>query len=340
MIKSLTGLRGIAAIVVMLYHMWSGTLATEACMAMITMMAMSGMVNAMHHSRVPGNGRQYWRYLALRLAHILPLHWLTLGALLIAGNHTVNWVLGANALLIHAWIPDLSVCYSFNTMSWFLSALIPCYILLPTVCHWLQRVPVKWQASGLVLALAVEAMWLLTLEPGPQATWAAFVAPPVQFVNFVAGIIACNVWQSLPKRSFSTASATAVEASVAVTLAAVAWITHTGPLPARLGAPYCLWILLTVMVTLCLTAESNGAFTRILSSRLLQWLGGISFEIFMTHGMVCTAVLHAVPQLTSLPWGCQAAACMVPVAVAAWAVNHLLRPVTGKLKSTINSRFQ
>ncbi len=335
MIKSLTGLRAIAAIVVMLYHLWSGTLATEACMAMIAMMAMSGMVNAMHNGTMACSGRNYWRYVAQRLVRIVPLHWLTLGMLLAAGSHTIGWDLLANALLLHAWVPDLAVCYGYNTMSWFLSALIPCYLLLPSLCRALRQISVKWQVGGLVAVLIAEAAWLTTLPSGQFAVWAAYVAPPVQLINFAGGIVACNVCLSMPRHTPSTRHATVAELAMVAILAALAWTSHTGPLPARLGAPYSLWALLLAMATLTRTAGSGAIVTRFLSCKVMQWLGGISFEMFMLHGMVCAALLAAAPAITSLPWGVQAAICIVPVAITSWIVNRLLRVITNSVKKRI-----
>ncbi len=337
MIKSLTGLRAIAAIVVMLYHLWSGTLATEACMAMIAMMAMSGMVNAMQHRTTKCNRRGYWKYVALRLVRIVPLHWLTLGMLLAAGSHSVGWDLLANALLLHAWVPDLAVCYGYNTMSWFLSALIPCYLLLPPLCRALRQIDVRWQVCGMAAVVIAEAAWLNTLPAGQFTVWAAYVAPPMQLINFAGGTVACNVCLSLPRRTPSARQATVTELTMVAVLAALAWTSHTGPLPARLGAPYSLWALLLTMATLTRTAGSGGLVTRLLSGKTMQWLGGISFEMFMLHGMVCAALLAAVPGISSLPWPLQAAICIVPVAMVSWITNRLLKHVTSSLKKRITN---
>ena len=327
MIKSLNSLRALAAVVIIMYHTWSGTLATEACMAMIMMMALSGMVNAMHQPSPIG----YGRWIAARLRRILPLHWLTLAALA-AGGAGVGWTLLPNALLLHAWVPRPDVCYGYNTMSWFLSALLPCYLLLPWLCRALGRVPVKAQLAGLAALLAAEGAWLLSLQPGGFATWAAYVAPPVQFVNFAAGVVACNVWRALPPVRLPARQASAIEVAVVVLIAALAWITHTGPLPARLGPPYCLWALLVAMVALAALSCSGGVVTRFLSSRPMQWLGGISFEMFMLHGMVCAAVLAAVPRLAALPWAVQAAVCLPAVAAVSWVVNRILNSFVYKRK--------
>lgn len=327
MIKSLNALRAVAAVVIIMYHTWSGTLATEACMAMIMMMALSGMVNAMHQPSSLG----YVRWIATRLRRILPLHWLTLAAL-VTGGAGVGWPLLLNALLLHAWVPSLGVCYGYNTMSWFLSALLPCYLLLPWLCRALCRVPVRAQVAMLAAILVAEGAWLLTLPAGEFATWAAYVAPPVQLVNFAAGVVACNVWRALPPVRVSARMASAIELAVVALVAALAWCTHTGPLPARLGAPYSLCALLMAMVALAALSHSGGVVTSLLSSRLMQWLGGISFEMFMLHGMVCAAVLAAVPRLASLPWGLQAAVCLPVVTAVSWAVNRLLNALIYRAK--------
>ncbi len=327
MIKSLNALRAVAAVVIIMYHTWSGTLATEACMAMIMMMALSGMVNAMHQPSPMG----YGRWIAARLRRILPLHWLTLAAM-VAGGAGVGWPLLLNALLLHAWVPSLGVCYGYNTMSWFLSALLPCYLLLPWLCRALGRVPVKAQVAALAALLVAEGAWLLTLPAGGFAVWAAYVAPPVQLVNFAAGVVACNVWRALPPVRVSARRASAIELAIFAVLAALAWITHTGPLPARLGPPYSLWALLVAMVAFAALSRSGGVLTRLLSSRPMQWLGGISFEMFMLHGMACAAVLAAVPRLAALPWGLQAAVCLPAVAAVSWVVNRILNSLIYRKK--------
>ena len=86
------------------------------------------------------------------------------------------------------------------------------------------------------------------------------------------------------------------------------------------------------MVALAALSHSGGVVTSLLSSRLMHWLGGISFEMFMLHGMVCAAVLAAVPRLASLPWGLQAAVCLPVVAAVSWAVNRLLNALIYRAK--------
>jgi acyltransferase len=87
-IPALTGLRGVAAVWVMLYHMFTGRdipVVEFGYVGVDIFFVLSGFVLAHVYLRDPGltTGEGYLRFLGVRLARVYPLHVLTLVCLLL-----------------------------------------------------------------------------------------------------------------------------------------------------------------------------------------------------------------------------------------------------------------
>src|SRR5437773_2519695 len=134
---ALTGLRCVAAAAVAVAHLpgllslpglgpTSARLLTEGFYGLTTFFVLSGFILAYtYHDRLARpTRRELGRYALARVARVWPLHLLTLGLAAVLATAPAPGGVGtavANAFLVHAWVPDIALIQSYNSVSWTLS---------------------------------------------------------------------------------------------------------------------------------------------------------------------------------------------------------------------------
>lgn len=229
----------------------------------------------------------YGSFVLQHALRLYPLHWLGL-ALLVAISMVydpgaIDW--GAtclSALLLHSWSPLHDVHYGINPVAWYLCALLFCYMVYPFMARWVGR----WRLGGkvaLALVLAVVlSLVLLPLDiPGREAV---FVNPLSHVLDVVIGLILIHLYHRLLPRcsAMGYRAATLVEAS-ALLLLALAIGVNMCTTWIKPWEDVLIWILPqgSILLALALLSGREGAIGRMLLWRPLQWLGGISFEIYV-----------------------------------------------------------
>jgi peptidoglycan/LPS O-acetylase OafA/YrhL len=200
--RNLDGLRLIASVGIVLFHYniyladaipYTRPYTQQFPYFVDLFFVISGIVIAMVYADGIGDVRRYGNFLSLRLARLYPLHLVTLlfyaaiGWLVLRGMLTV---LNAdrydfhdflpNLLLVHAW--GLGDGFTFNYVSWSVSAEFFCYLTFPAIL-WLVRRPLWASAAALLCIVALaELVTALILD--------AFPANPDYNVSFVRDAVA------------------------------------------------------------------------------------------------------------------------------------------------------
>ena len=275
------------AIAVVLFHCGVGWSYNVAVSGVTFFFLSSAFLLAMRHPVRRLTARGYRSFVLGHAMRLYPLHWLGLALLLlIALSLTampIDWPATAlSALLLHAWSPVHDVHYGINPVAWYMSALLFCYAVYPLVACWLHRWRLRGKlllAVALAMALAV-VMWPLDI-PGREAV---FVNPLSHVADLVAGIALCHLCAVAKSRwpRLRPGVATLVEVSVLLLLAAVialnvctTWV--------RPWEDDVLWLVPqgAILVALAWLDGQSGAIGGLLSIKPLQWLGNISFEMFV-----------------------------------------------------------
>lgn len=245
------------------------------------------------------SAREFYR---ARVARLWPVHaatlllalFLLLPALLIRPEWSIPGL--ANLLLVHAWIPVAGYVFSFNAVSWSLSAEMFFYLIFPAL---------RGSWFGVIVAgmVAITGAALFTLDyNGVPATLTSrwtfssliFVMqhPVMRMLEFAVGVGFGRLF--LTKR-IKTTTALEVLSVVSVIAFAIAsdWIKQ------RLfaaGAPNTgAWLsqaggMLVFAAAIFVFAHQRGAVSRALQHRWLVLLGEISFATYMIHQIVIKLV--------------------------------------------------
>lgn len=308
-LPGLTGLRGLAALWVVLYHYcslylpalnaeWLGGLLSRGYLAVDLFFLLSGFVLAHVYTDAAENkGFAFFRaFMRARVARIYPLHLFVLAlfvamALAVRGVHYVHdgdyyplplygprslEAIVANVFMLQGLQAS---ALSWNYPAWSISVEFAAYLLFPLF------VGVLWRLSGrslLVAALAaLTAVWALAYVTGgdmnqwdgPTALWRClpqFFLGCICYRVYRQGLIDTRAWGGFV---------------FAATLL-------------MLYFDYRDAVVVTLFPLIILSAVSaRGASGRILNARPVVWLGEISFSVYLVHGLVQHATTHALNAL-------------------------------------------
>lgn len=301
--RNLDGLRLIASVGIVLFHyniylgdVLPGTRSfTRQFPYFVDLFfVISGIVIAMVYADGLKDGRRYANFISLRLARLYPLHLLTLlfyGAIGWAVAYDMVAVLNPerydfhdfvpNLLLVHAW--GFGDGFTFNYVSWSVSAELFCYLIFPAIL-WLVRrtVWVSALAVAAIVALA-ELVCALILD--------AFSAEPDYNVSFVRDAIAgfsVGVFIYLHRarwRAVFPAAALRISGTAGF-FAMLASLILDGPAWLSVGLVY-------FTVFLHFVADERGVALAP-SWRVFADASELTYSIYMLHTVVATVVVSFV----------------------------------------------
>lgn len=288
-ISALTGIRGLAAFIVMLGHaeLWSrsGGHAFPAQVAVDLFFVLSGFVISLTYLGEGGRGVRDWAGYALaRFARIYPLHLATAAALGVMGAvltlragqplPTAVYNLGqaAQELLLIAPLPVVGSDNVWNAPSWSIGIEWWVYFtLFPVLAIAGWRLSPRLAAALALLALGAIAVWL-TLDTEARVTrgWPALARG---MAGFLAGWAAWRLTVAPGRWTPPSWLAGALGVVVLVVAFAFAWLSVQPP-----------WFCLPLLAVLIYALAANpGGAGKLLGLPPLMWLGDISYSVYMLH---------------------------------------------------------
>ena len=312
-LPALTGLRGVAALWVLAYHVFLITAAArtdaQAWQALVSrggyfgvdlFFVLSGFVLALNYraADVGASVRAYSGFLWKRLARIYPVHLATLA--LFGTVAAVQMAVGAAPqraptvqgllealVLVQGWEWPLFANPSWNPPSWSLSAEWAAYLAFPGVA----LVASQLHSRALALALVLLAYAILRWQIDQAGIFGAMPYGMWRIATeFSAGVLLHRVWQLGSAARGVRWDRVALVALPVLVVGASAWETVVG----RHRAFEVFPIVCAVVVYSC--AAGRGSVTAWLSGPVMQYLGRISFALYMAHG----AFLHAADHVLVL----------------------------------------
>ncbi|PKP97660.1 MAG: acyltransferase [Alphaproteobacteria bacterium HGW-Alphaproteobacteria-13] len=290
MLPTLTGVRGIAALAVVLYHIRGGmsgfaperviAVLAQGYLAVDLFFVLSGFVlwwNYRDPFRDQGP-RAAPRFIVRRFSRIFPLHIAILtamalfaAALLASGRGAEPYYpfasLPAHYLLIQNW--GFADSLLWNVPAWSISAEWAAYLLLAATGGWLARMRIgPWRFALLVVAVAAGlGIWFDSRGLSGIGEDIAATGLIRCLAEFGLGIILCQWWSAERERRRGTA----------VILGTAAGL---GALAAGLLAAGEASIMVAIVI---LALQASTAARPLLSGRIAQWLGDISYAVYLSH---------------------------------------------------------
>lgn len=268
---------------------------------------LSGFVCSLGYKRQLEEGTFSYRgFLKRRAVKVYPLHLLCLAIFLVISHSAIDGKVLLNVLLLQSWIPDPSWYFSCNSVAWFLSSLLFCYLLFPFAYR-------HASVYGLLFILAVYA-FVCWIVPYDKVNAILYVHPMVRFVDFYIGVVISKFYER--HRGHEKFSSWMEWGLMILLMVLIAVYPFTD---AKLRNAPMYWMVLVPMIMVF--ADAKGPVSRLLSARPLLWLGSLSMPIFLTHQMLIGILLHRLPDM---PSPLMLFACIAIVLFASWGIQKII----------------
>jgi len=297
-IRSLTGLRGLAAVLVMFYHynafrLLEGpahTFVAHGYLMVDVFFVLSGYVMAMTYGALFADGfawATFYAFLSRRVARIYPLYVIMTvpAALLIANGWMDHWPgppVWVSALVNLTMLQSFVGVPTLNTPGWSISAEWLVYLAFPALAA-LCLHGVRWCAVLIGFA-ALVLLPLLTMVPslvdepkraGILDIWHYGTVWPVArcFIEFPMGMIAWRASKDAHIARFFGGEWAAVSLGIALLVAMCIK-------PADLAIAFMMPLFMIAI------GRDGNLVAQLLASRPVHWLGELSFAIYMIHDVM------------------------------------------------------
>jgi peptidoglycan/LPS O-acetylase OafA/YrhL len=238
-----------------------------------------------------------------RLRKIYPLHLLCLLFFLVVSRSDFDLAVLLNALLLQSWVPDPNYYFSCNSVSWFLSSLLFCYLVFPLAC---RRMSV-WLT--LVVFSACSLAYLVV--PAEKVNAILYVHPLVRFVDFYIGMLLCRWFE----RGYRVPQAGWLECLLIVCLVTALAVYPWMDVKFRNAPLY--WLVLIPLVFVF--AKGEGRVSAWLSTRPMQLLASLSMPFYMIHQMLTGILIRRLPKM---PEVLMLFVCLLTILSVSWLIDR------------------
>ncbi|MGW8777328.1 acyltransferase family protein [Streptomyces sp. NPDC055796] len=261
---------------------------------------LSGFVLAWTYRPDSDTVRRFWQR---RFAKIYPVYLVStvLAFVLFSG---MGQVPGAANVVLHltllqSWVPEQSLYFGLNPVTWSLSCEAFFYLMLPVLFLWLRRAGVRTLYAVVVGAVALSFVLPYTLGAlvelprpgeemiptgpvgGPFAYWFTYVFPGFRILEFGAGVAAALLVRRQAWRGPSVAW------SLAACLAG--WLVNALLLPPRLQHEAGTFLPFVLLISALAVADLRGGWSPLRGRRML-FLGEISYCLYVFQLLLLAVV--------------------------------------------------
>lgn len=298
--KSVQGLRALFAIGVFLSHSYFlkeyaySTAIFNSFFAKSAVVSFFFMISGFYLINL-NKDIKFGAYLKKKILRIYPLHLIIIIMMLtikILGNafdftSFKSWItLILNMCLLQTWSFSLTIATSFNTVAWFLSSLLFCYI----VGYWLMKKvsageTKEWKYTYIIAAILLVFKCIVALYHPNDNTgyYYCYLFPLAGMTDFLIGLI---IAKTTMNKEFSDNKRGTMQ-----TLALLA-IIITIYLKNYLPSNYCRAFLTIPATALIVTAFAKETrFSRLVfGNKLMVFIGDLSFEFYLIHSFAMSII--------------------------------------------------
>lgn len=292
-IAGFQGLKGYAIALIFLSHFpfglnvwginltsWWGALGVEI------FIIISGYLLMEHHF---DEGIEFKPYVIKRVKKFYPLHMITLFMalplsviMLLKLNREAWLALPLNGLLLQSWIPDQSVYFSYNAVSWYLSVLLFLTIISPLVIRVYKKLTYKKTIVVCLILVSLEFLWSFISMESDNSHWLIYIFPIARALDYFIGgglwkiVQYCNNWKHQTNYSL-------------LGLGTILLILFLAIFSMGQGSNWflvCVWVIPVSLIIIITAMGKERCFQVLFENRIAKVIGSFSLEIFLFHQLV------------------------------------------------------
>lgn len=285
----------------------------------------------------------YKDFVGKRLKKIYPAHLLALLVAFIAipwGFNIYSTI--ASIFLLQSWVPSREIYFGANGVAWFLSDILVFYLVFPWLKAFLFGIRWKYVITFFVFAIALYFCALLPYVPEEKVNWTLYVFPPVRLLDFLYGILLARLYRYILRSGVRVSSlfASVLEFGSLVLLCVTLVVySHVSQ---RYAVASMFWIPCgAVTLAFAVGDYYSGILSRFLGTKILFWLGAISFEFYLIHVSVIQMASRIVGKYSiELPYAIAFSIVLAFSVIAAAALHRIIsRKVGVKYNKILKDRL-
>ncbi|BBY52856.1 acyltransferase [Mycobacterium koreense] len=353
-VESLTGIRAVAALLVMVTHAafttgkypegYFGSFWSRTEIGVPIFFVLSGFLLFrpwVQASRKGRPGPSLLRYTRHRIRRIMPAYVVTVLAAYAVYHfravepnpgHTVTGLF-RNLTLTQIYTDNYVYSYLHQglTQMWSLAVEVGFYIALPFLAYVLLVLLCRRQwrpyrlLAGLAVAAAISPAWLILVHTVEGLPDGARLWPPAYLMWFVGGMT-LTVLQALNVRAYGFAVIPLAVICYAIASTPVAGEPTTTPRElAQALVKVVFYAVIAALAVAPLALGDRGWYAWVLGTRPMVWLGEISYEMFLIHMVLIEIAMVDVLHWriwTGSMWGLFAVTVVMTVPLA-WLLHYL-----------------
>lgn len=306
-IQSLQALRAIAFLGIFLFHaglIWGNFGGFGASV----FICLSGflMTYSYYNKKIDDGLGNYFKFAIGKIKRLYPLHIITMLMVLLlfivlalhsgtmtseyAGRLSIYTVL--NVLLLQTWVPIVDVNVSLNGVAWYLSVCLVIYFAFPLLLKLIKKYK---SVKSAYLAMITTYIFMVVISiltanvsgiDGRFHTWITYCFPFFRILDFFIG---CNAGYIFLNRDDSGDKKTAIYTIFEIlALAVVPFLVYWSQKPyefvvAKAFTSTTIIFLPVSVILVYLFAVNRGLITKILTNKVLLFVGDLSPYMFLIH---------------------------------------------------------
>jgi len=304
MIKPLTSLRFVFALLIFLHHLsfiqdsnsdflhWLYVkILWEGYIGVSFFFILSGFIIAYNYQeKFLLRKISFKNFIIARISRIYPLHILTLFfsiPLVYYSTSNIAWTtffshLLVNISLIQSFIPLSEFYFSFNGVSWSISNELFFYLCFPLLTFFISKlIKVKFLFYLCILVILLLLPVLMFYTPNEIQPQIFYINPILRVLDFSIGILLFNLYCFIKYKKFKFSSNFFEPLSV---LSLILFFVLYPEIPQVLRWSIYYWFPMSFIILVF--SFQKGILSRFLSHSIFVFLGEISFGFYMIHQLV------------------------------------------------------
>lgn len=311
-IQSLQALRGIAILIIMMAHCELFIPMVQVALSLFIMLSGFVLTYAYCDKEVSASFAGCVHFVISRIKKLYPLHVVTLLIALCLISNQINadnffryfksFLL--NLTLLQIWYPRMYVYFGYNAVAWFLSLCLFLYFCFPKILQLVRNTDRTKSLLYIFLIFVAQMLcgWLTTLVSIPKISdnfvqYFIHFFPLFRVGDFIAGCLLGNIYlKKLP--IIKSSLGTHVEILAIILIMAVYYVPGY-----RIEFRSALFFVVSILykpivaVLLFMFVENTGCISRLLSCKVMIYIGNISAYIFLMHQLIIRYIRMLSPNV-------------------------------------------